>query len=262
LAAGIAHEINTPTQFVGDNVRYLSDVFGELSDLLTACSDLKADGADEALERIREATAQVDFDELLEDVPAALTETLEGVQRIAKIVLAMKEFSHPGEADQVPVDINHAIENTLTVARNEWKYVAEVACDLQPDLPEVMCQPGELNQVLLNLIVNAAHAIGERYRGSNAKGTITLSTRQDGDWVEVRIADTGTGIPESVRERIFDPFFTTKEVGKGTGQGLAIARAVIADKHHGQLTFETIMGEGTTFIIRLPLGLTVAGGTD
>ena len=150
--------------------------------------------------------------------------------------------------------MNHAIEATITVARNEWKYVAEMATDLAPELPKVLCLPSEFNQVILNLIVNAAHAIGDVVRKApGTRGVIKISTRRDGSWVEIRISDTGTGIPESIRHRIFDPFFTTKEVGKGTGQGLAIARSVIVDQHGGFLTFESEMGRGTTFIIRLPM---------
>jgi signal transduction histidine kinase len=163
----------------------------------------------------------------------------------------MKEFSHPGTDAKVPVDLNRAIESTLTVCRNEWKYVADLKTDFDPELPPVACLPGEFNQVVLNIVINAAHAIADKTQGKG-KGVIAVSTRRQGDKVEIRISDTGTGIPESARGRIFDPFFTTKEVGKGTGQGLAIARSVIVDKHQGEITFETEMGKGTTFILRLP----------
>jgi signal transduction histidine kinase len=153
----------------------------------------------------------------------------------------------------VALDLNHAIELTVTVARGEWKYVAEVVTDFAPDLPPVWCLPGEFNQVILNLIINAAHTIADVVKPvEGSKGAIRISTRLDRGWVEIRVSDSGTGIPESIRHRIFDPFFTTKEVGKGTGQGLAIARSVIVDKHGGTLTFESQMGRGTTFIIRLP----------
>ena len=173
---------------------------------------------------------------------------------MARIVGAMKEFSHPGVSEKTSIDINRAIESTLTVSHNEWKYVAELVTDLAPDLPLVRCLPGEFNQVILNLIVNAAHAIADTVQnGSATKGTITISTRHRGNWLEIRIADTGPGIPEKIRTRIFDPFFTTKAVGKGTGQGLAIAHSVVVDKHGGTITFETELGRGTTFIIRLPL---------
>jgi signal transduction histidine kinase len=177
------------------------------------------------------------------------------VTRVSRIVQAMKEFSHPSTAEKTPVDLPRAIENTLTVARNEWKYVAEVVTDFDPALPAVRCLPGEVNQMLLNLIVNAAHAIGDVVgTGGERKGTLTVTTRRVGNWAEIRVSDTGTGIPAKIRERVFDPFFTTKPVGKGTGQGLAIAHAVVVDKHGGQITLETEEGRGTTFIVRLPLG--------
>jgi signal transduction histidine kinase len=177
----------------------------------------------------------------------------EGVDRVAKIVRAMKDFSHPGTGEKTAVNINLAIENTIMVARNEWKYVAEMVTGQDPNLPLVSCLPDEFNQVLLNLIINAAHAIGEVVGSGSNKGAITISTRQDGDWAEIRVQDTGTGIPEKIRPKIFDPFFTTKQVGKGTGQGLAIAHSVIVDKHGGTIACETEVGQGTTFVIRLPL---------
>jgi signal transduction histidine kinase len=166
-------------------------------------------------------------------------------------VQAMKDFSHPGTESKVPLDINRAIESTLTVCRNEWKYVAELQTDFDLSLPLIQCLPGEFNQAILNIVVNAAHAIGAKENGKT-KGTIGVKTRRHGDGVEIRISDSGTGIPEAVRGRVFDPFFTTKEVGKGTGQGLAIARSVIVDKHQGEVFFETETGKGTTFVIRLP----------
>ncbi|MBM3836151.1 MAG: GHKL domain-containing protein [Verrucomicrobia bacterium] len=166
----------------------------------------------------------------------------------------MKDFWHPGTTEKSVVDLNKIIESTITVARNEWNYVAELAADFDPDLPMVPCLPGEMSQVFLNLIVNAAHAIGAAVKdGASSKGTITVATRRSGDNVEIRISDTGTGIPERIRSRIFEPFFTTKEIGKGTGQGLAIVHAVVVEKHGGSVRFETEIGRGTTFIISLPL---------
>jgi signal transduction histidine kinase len=168
----------------------------------------------------------------------------------------MKEFSHPGAKERTAVDLARAIDTTVTVATSEWKYVADMVTDFDPKLPPVPCLPGELNQVILNLIVNAAHAIGDVVKKKEgAKGVIKISTRADGPWAEIKIADTGAGIPESIRHRIFDPFFTTKEVGRGTGQGLAIAWSTVVDKHHGRLTFESTVGQGTTFTLRLPLGV-------
>jgi signal transduction histidine kinase len=183
-----------------------------------------------------------------------LQESLEGISRVATIVRAMKEFSHPGRKEKMALDLNHAIETTVLVARNEWKYTADLTTDLAPDLPQVPCLVHEFNQAMLNLIVNAAHAVGDvAAKTEGSKGSIKISTRQDGAWVEIRISDTGTGIPENIRHRIFDPFFTTKDVGKGTGQGLAIARSTVVDKHGGEINFESTVGKGTTFIIRLPI---------
>jgi two-component system, NtrC family, sensor kinase len=259
LAAGIAHEINTPMQYVGDNIRFLRDAFGELGRVLGAFRSLRdqlsgVPGAGAALAAAEAALEGADVEYLLAETPAAIDQSLDGVTRVTKIVQAMKEFSHPGVEHKTAVDLNHAIESTVTVARNEWKYVADLDTDLDPELPFVPCLPGELNQVLLNLIINAAHAIADVVRDSfGVKGRITIRTRQDGPWAEIRIEDTGTGIPEAARGRIFDPFFTTKAVGKGTGQGLFLARSVVVDKHGGTLTFETDMGQGTAFIIRLPL---------
>jgi len=177
------------------------------------------------------------------------------VERVAKIVRAMKEFSHPGPKEKTLTNINRAIENTITVARNEWKYVSEMILDLDPDLPLVPCHPNEFNQVILNLVINAAHAIADVVgKGATNKGKITVSTRRKGDKVEISVKDTGTGIAPEIRSKIFDPFFTTKEVGKGTGQGLAIARSIVVDKHGGTINFETEVGKGTTFTIHLPIG--------
>ncbi|MFQ5767777.1 MAG: PAS domain S-box protein, partial [Acidobacteriota bacterium] len=268
LAAGIAHEINTPTQYVGDNLNFLKDAFGDLKPVLH--------GQVRLLEAIREGPVPgpllsevergmngADLDYLQEEIPLALDQALEGVSRVAQIVSAMREFSHPVTDTVVPVDLNHAIENTITVARNEWKYVAEMQTALDASLPAVPCFPGEFSQVILNLVVNAAHAIQEaRQEGNREKGRIGVKTLQDGDWAEIRISDDGTGIPQEVRSRIFDPFFTTKEIGKGTGQGLALAHAVIVTKHGGSLDFESQVGEGSTFIIRLPLNPAGDGGSS
>jgi PAS domain S-box-containing protein len=259
LAAGIAHEINTPTQYVGDNTRFLQDAFQDLSRLLERYAEvpeaLKAGASAEELRAMMQAAAEeADLEYLAEEIPKAVQQSLEGVERVSKIVRAMKEFSHPGTEEKTAIDINNAIESTITVARNEWKYVADLVTDLDRNLPLVPCLPGEFNQVILNLIINAAHAIADVVgRDSGERGTITVSTRYLGDATEIRLADSGGGIPEAIRARIFDPFFTTKEVGKGTGQGLAIARSVIVDKHGGTITFETELGKGTTFVIRLPI---------
>jgi signal transduction histidine kinase len=166
----------------------------------------------------------------------------------------MKDFSHPGAEQKIPLDLNRAIESTITVARNEWKYVAEVALALDPSLPLVPCVPDDINRVVLNLIVNAAHSIADVVdTARGGKGCITVRTWQDGEAIALSITDTGTGIPAAIRDRIFDPFFTTKDVGQGTGQGLAIAYDVVVQKHGGTITFDTVEGTGTTFLVRLPL---------
>jgi PAS domain S-box-containing protein len=258
LAAGIAHEINTPTQYVGDNLNFLQEAFSDLSEVTQRLLALRkaVDGLAETEELCSEIDAlleEADVDYLNEEVPEAIEQSLEGVKRVASIVRAMKEFSHPGSAQKTPVNLNSALESTVTVARNEWKYVADVDFDLTPDLPDVACLPDEINQVFLNILVNASQAIGEVVGQSGEKGRIHVETRCDNGSAVVRISDTGAGIPKDCQKRIFDPFFTTKPVGKGTGQGLAIAHSVIVDKHEGSLTFDSAPGEGTTFIIKIPL---------
>jgi two-component system, NtrC family, sensor kinase len=259
LASGIAHEINTPAQYVGDNTRFLKDAFVELEIILRSHQELLAAAQNNALTpaavaRAREILTAADLDYLFQQVPSAINETLEGVERVTKIVRAMKEFSHPGGKEKSVADINKAIESTITVARNAWKYVAEMKLDLDSNLPPLPCFLGEFNQVILNLVINAAHAIGDAVKERpGEKGLIIVSTRRDGGFAEVRVSDTGTGIPENVRARIFEPFFTTKEPGKGTGQGLSIVYGSIVKKHEGTVTFETEVGRGTTFILRLPM---------
>lgn len=258
LAAGIAHEINTPTQYIGDNVRFLKDAFQDMKSLLAnyerLLSAVKSNAlSSETVQEVGEAVERIDTGYLLEEIPKAIEQTLEGVTRVSTIVSAMKEFSHPSTKEKIPLDLNRAINSTITVARNEWKYVAEMEAEFDPSLPPIPCLQGEFNQVILNLLVNAAHAIADVIRkGGPAMGKIKVQTLNCPGWAEIRIQDSGTGIPEKVRARIFDPFFTTKEIGKGTGQGLAIARSVIVDKHGGTIHFETEDGKGTTFIICLP----------
>jgi PAS domain S-box-containing protein len=259
LAAGIAHEINTPIQYVGDNARFLQQSIHDLLDIVDRYAEL-LDPAKEPRdwrERATEVQAlleELDVAFLKEELPKAIAQSLEGVERVARIVRSMKEFSHPGGDEKQMADLNRAIETTITVARNEWKYVSDLITDFDPELPPVPCLVGDFNQVILNMIVNATHAISDVVgKSSGEKGTITVSTRRDEDWAEVRISDTGTGIPPEIRSKIFDPFFTTKEVGKGTGQGLAIAHATVVKKHGGELRVETEVGRGTTFVIRLPL---------
>jgi len=248
LAAGIAHEINTPIQFVGDNTRFLEQAFTAMEALLVRSA---AAIRPEAREELRRAEEEADLPYLREQVPETISSTLHGIRRVASIVRAMREFAHPDQREMAATDLNRAIQATLEVARNEYKYVADVVTDLG-ELPMVTCHCGDLNQVVLNIVVNAAHAIGEANRGTQARGTIRVATRAGGGQVEIRIADTGPGIPAAIRDKVFEPFFTTKEVGRGTGQGLAIARSIVA-KHRGTITFETEMGKGTTFVIRMPV---------
>ncbi|MGI8981269.1 MAG: two-component system sensor histidine kinase NtrB [Pirellulaceae bacterium] len=258
LAAGIAHEINTPIQFIGDNTSFLKDAFQNFREVIAVYEQLiqEAQGGVtvELINRAQNIAAVTDISYLCAEVPKAIDQTIEGIGRVARIVRAMKDFSHPDGDTKAPADLNKAIESTTTVARNEWKYVADLKLDLDPDLPSVACLVGELNQVILNLLVNAAHAIGDVSRqNGGGKGTITISTRAEVDYAVIRVTDTGGGIPPHIRGKIFDPFFTTKPVGKGTGQGLAIAYSVIVEKHGGTIGVETEMGRGTTFIIRLPM---------
>ena len=257
LAAGIAHEINTPIQYVGDSVDFLRDSFTDLSDLLAAArrlvDALEAQGlATPEVAAFRAAEEKHDAGFILEEAPPALDRARDGIERVAKIVCAMKDFSHPGQTEMSYADLGRAIEATMTVARNEYKYVADVVLEIG-ESPQVRCLIGELTQVFLNLVVNAAHAIAEKVGDSGERGTITVSTRVDGDEICVTVRDTGTGIPESHRSRIFDPFFTTKEVGKGTGQGLALAHNTVVVRHRGRITLDSVMGEGSAFHVWLPV---------
>jgi PAS domain S-box-containing protein len=258
LASGIAHEINTPAQYVGDGVHFLKEAFAGYQRLVgqyrLAVETLeKAGGHETLIGQIREIENDIDLPYLDANAPASFDSCLDGVSRISTIVRAMKEFAHPDQKEKVSADLNRALQTTLNIARNEYKYVADVATEFG-DLPPVFCHVGDLNQVFLNLIVNAAHAIGDVVRQSGRKGTIRIRTSQEGGLARIDIADTGAGIPEAIRQRVFEPFFTTKEVGKGTGQGLAIARSIVVSKHGGTLMFESEVGKGTTFTIRLPIG--------
>lgn len=257
LAAGVAHEINTPIQYVGDNGKFLEDAFRDLIRLSDAHrgNDARRPGEGEtpgALGRTADADEGM-LQYLKSEIPKAIAQLLEGVDQVARIVRAMKEFSHPGAIETAAIDINRAIESTILVSRNEWKYVAELTTDFDPSVPPVPGVVGELNQVVLNLIVNAAHAIAEVVKDSGRKGRIHIRTRRRDTVAEISISDTGVGIPSTIQSKVFNPFFTTKPIGKGTGQGLAIAHSIIVQKHKGTLTFQSEPGCGTTFIIQLPL---------
>ena len=239
LAAGIAHEINTPIQYITDSVNFLGSAFDELVGVV---------GAGDGANRGEQA---VDIEFLRNEVPRAIERTIEGAERVATIVRAMKEFSHPDASEKMVADLNRALQNTLMIARNEYKYVATV--DLRcGDLPEVMCNVGELSQVFLNLIVNSAHALADAGRDTDT-GRITITTRVVEGWAEFSFEDNGCGIPQNIIDKIYDPFFTTKEVGRGTGQGLAIARSIVVDKHAGRIGVRSNPGVGTCFTLHLPL---------
>ncbi len=272
LAAGIAHEINTPTQFIGDNVGFLRDAFSDIHTLLDAYQALFDAAAalpqlEEQVAHVREAQEEADLTFLREEIPQAIEQSLEGLARVTKIVSAMKAFSHPGDSDRAPVDLNDAIRTTLEVCRNEWKYVARLEVDLADDLPEIPGFVDEINQTILNMVVNATHAIVDRF-GTEAettdgpRGRITLRTMHDENRREVvlEISDNGCGMTEEVRRRIFEPFFTTKEIGRGTGQGLAIAHACVVSRHRGAIDVDSTPGEGTRFTLHFPTE--VAGADD
>ncbi|MFL5439199.1 MAG: ATP-binding protein [Myxococcales bacterium] len=248
LAAGVAHEINTPIQYIGDNATFVGEALAGMNRLLDGYIQAASPETRAALRGIEQ---EVDLEYLRDHAPQAIAKTLEGVQRVATIVRSMKEFAHPDQKSMIATDLNRALRATLEVARNEYKCVADVEVELG-ELPLVTCHAGDLNQVFLNIVVNAAHAVADSVRDTGKKGHIRVTTKREGEDVLIAIADTGLGIPEEVRGRIFDPFFTTKEVGRGTGQGLSIARKIVAS-HQGTLSFTTEVGRGTTFLVRLPI---------
>lgn len=259
LAAGIAHEINTPTQYVGDNVRFLQANYGNLLQIIERLAT-QLDPTSPPLpwlERKEKAAAalnELDFAFVRTEIPKAINESLEGLGRVTAIVRAMKDFSHPGSELKEPADLNRAIASTVEVCRARWKYVAELQTEFATDLPSVPCYVAEFNQVILNLVVNAADAISEKFGlDGSQKGRIVVSTRLLDDSVEIRVRDNGPGIPEKVKQKLFEPFFTTKALGKGTGQGLTLSRGVIVNKHGGDLRFEPAEDGGAVFVICLPL---------
>jgi PAS domain S-box-containing protein len=256
LAAGVAHEINTPIQFVGDSVHFLSDAMEALLGLIGNLQTLRSAAAEgqplaAIVDAARKAEEAVDLAYLRESLPPAFERCIGGLNQISRIVRSLKDFAHPTGDAKVPADLNRLVENALTIARNEYKFVATLETQFG-DLPPITCRAAEISQVVLNLVVNAAHAIGDTVKGSERKGLITVSTRYERGTAVISIGDTGTGIPEAIRSRIFDPFFTTKEVGRGTGQGLSIAWSMVKERHGGELTFETEVGKGTTFVVRIP----------
>ncbi len=257
LAAGIAHEINTPIQYLGDNLRFLSECFKERQAALEKYEQLRqaaVAGTIPAalLEQLQRDIASADLAYLEDEIPKAISQSLNGVERVAAIVRAMKGFTHPGQEEKAAADLNKALSDAILVANNELKYIADVETHFA-DLPPVMCHLAGLNQVFLNLLVNAADSIRDVVKGTDAKGRIEVRTSRTEDQVLISISDTGFGIPASIQARIFDPFFTTKEVGRGTGQGLSIARKIVVEKHGGRIGFEPNGSQGTIFNIHLPI---------
>jgi two-component system NtrC family sensor kinase len=244
LAAGIAHEINTPAQYVSDNISFVSDVWEEVLGLTRSLiKDREEQGID---------TEQLDFPFIEQEVPLALNQCSEGLTHISRIVQAMKNFSHPGESDKAPSNINQLIDNVIVISTSEWKYVAEIQRDYEPELEIISCESSSSNQVFLNLIVNAAHAIDEKFGETQVQGLIRITTKNSDDGIEILIQDNGIGMSADVKQKIYNPFFTTKEVGKGSGQGLAISYATIVENHGGSIDVESTIGEVSVFIIRLP----------
>ena len=259
LAAGIAHEINTPMQYVGDNIYFMEDALADLIPLVGEYRQLvnECELVGNKIELVREIhhrEQQIDLDYLQEEVPRALEQSREGIDRVRKLVLTMKDFAHPSSGVKAFADLNKGVQSTIQISINEWKYYAELQAELSPNLPLVYCVIDEINQAVLNLIVNSAHAIRDAVNtGRYTKGLIQVKTRRAGDDVAIEIADNGGGIPAEVKYLIFDPFFTTKDVGKGTGQGLTLTHDIIVNKHGGRITLDSEENKGTRFTLYLPV---------
>jgi len=251
LAAGVAHEINNPMGFIYSNLGTLSEYIEDLSQLLKKYETLEQsvqegelDMASSNLDALTAEKERIDLAYLMDDIGDLITESLDGADRVRKIVLNLKEFSHVGRAEKMPSDLNAGLESTLNIVRNELKYKTTVEKELG-DIPLVPCFMQEINQVFMNLLVNAGQAIADQ-------GTIHIRTYREEEWICVRVTDSGKGMSPEVQKRIFEPFFTTKRVGEGTGLGLSMAYQIIVEKHGGQLLVESTEGQGTTFTVRLP----------
>ena len=242
LAAGVAHEINNPVGFVNSNLGTLKTYIGNLFSVIDAYEAVAKGGDPALLEQVRRSA---DLDFLREDLPSLVSESQEGLSRVTKIVQDLKDFSHVDQSERQMADLNAAMESTLNVVWNELKYKAEVVRELA-DIPKVECSPAQINQVFMNLLVNAAQAIDDF-------GRITVRSGQENGHVWFEVADTGKGMPAEVRSRIFEPFFTTKPVGKGTGLGLSISYDIVVKKHHGRFDVSSKPGAGTTFRLWLPI---------
>ncbi len=256
LASGIAHEINSPIQYIGNNLQFIADGVTSLEAVLKTYADLcdvaqNQDGFEQLVDNVERSRGDADLEFLIEELPEAIRQSLDGVRQVARLVSAMKEFAHPGSTDKEPADINETIETTVALSRNEWKYDASIEFDLAEDLPMVDCQAGELSQVWLNLIVNAAQAI--RAKPGEGQGRIWIKTALRENAVEIAFIDNGIGIPDDIRTQIFEPFFTTKDVGEGSGQGLAISKDIIVERHGGELHVTSEDGLGTGFVVRIPI---------
>ncbi|MFA6653095.1 MAG: ATP-binding protein [Candidatus Delongbacteria bacterium] len=258
LAAGIAHEINTPLQYISDNTLFIKDSFKKISDfysnvrkLSENCSENEVTYRENCLSAITETLKDTNLDYLMNEIPGALEESMNGIQIVRKIVMAMKTFSHPGLKTMQKADINDAITSTVTITKNVWKYVAEVETYPAENLPEITCHIGDINQVILNMITNSCDAIAEKK--TEEKGLIKISTSFDKAFIYITIEDNGAGVPTGLKEKIFQPFFTTKQIGKGTGQGLALSYDIIVNKHNGGIKVDSEHGKGTIFTIKLPI---------
>ena len=260
LSAGIAHEINTPIQFLGDNMRFLDDSFKQMSELTRIYAKLRDSVSrdapdDEIVAEISTKEEEIEIDFLIDEIPQAIEQSLDGIKLVSKIVSAMRDFSHIDDRRMAAADLNKALGSTITILRNELKYVADIEKGLDENLPEIVCCIDDMHQVFLNLLINAAHSIEEVIdTGSVQRGVITVKTFVQDEDVVISISDTGMGISPEIREKIFEPFFTTKKKdGKGTGQGLAMVLSIVHDKHNGKIELESEVGAGTTFTIRLPI---------
>lgn len=262
LAAGVAHEINTPIQYISDNINFVKeskDTLRAIEEIFDALIKAYAEGklTDELVDTLQQRYKRSNIEAISNEIDLALQDSLEGIQRVSKIVTAMKEFSHPGSKEKTVSDINKSIQSTIAITRNEWKYIADLQFIPDTSLKAFPFFISEFNQCILNLIVNSAHAIEEQLEKENkleeVKGQILITTKKEADWVRVKITDTGTGIPDEIRDRIFDPFFTTKPPGKGTGQGLTFVYSSIVKKHEGSIEIESTEGLGSSFTLRLPI---------
>ena len=257
LAAGIAHEINTPTQYVNSNIEFFTDAFPDLFMLLEEYnkfdSYIQKNFAEEDIRTWKKLSEKIDIEFLESEIKSALDDSLDGLRKISKIVDAMRTFSHPGTQQKEEINVNKIIQKTITVSRNEWKYDVELETDLENNIPAIPVYQDQISQVMLNLIVNATHAIQEAHENKqNGKGRIKISSCSNQRNLKIEVSDNGSGIPKNIRDKVFNPFFTTKEVGQGTGPGLSMAYNVVVENHGGNIYFDTEVEKGTTFVVELP----------